>query len=54
MYHSFRYGTGSFDISSLVKSTFGSVKTKAGLKDVSAFMWDRVLQTNCKNDTVCY
>jgi len=33
-----RYGTGSFDISSLVKSTFGSVKTKAGLKDAEHFL----------------
>lgn len=33
-----RYGTGSFDISSLIKAVFGSMKTKAGLKDAEKFL----------------
>jgi len=33
-----RYGTGSFDMSSLIKSTFGGLKTKAGLKDAEEFL----------------
>lgn len=33
-----RYGTGSFDISSLIKAVFGSLKTKAGLADATKFL----------------